>query len=341
MNPGFVLVTGAGGFVGRQLCPQLVRAGWRVRATWVHAQPPTAMVGENIEWHRISALGPSTDWAPVLADGITAVVHLAALAHRVGPREQVPDSAYDIANHLGTARLIEQVSKVPSVRRLVFVSSIGAVTSLAEEQLDENSACRPDTAYGRSKLAAEHAVQHGLAGSKVEWCILRPPLLYGPGNPGNMARLLRLLKLRLPLPFASIHNRRSFLYVGNFVNALVTSLTHPMAANRVFCVSDDADLSTPELMLRLSHLSGRPARLWPFPVAGLRLLGILGDILARATGRPLAFDSGTINKFCGSLSVNGDIFRSACDWRPPFSVDEGLRATVALPDASARRMLSS
>lgn len=328
MSPGFVLVTGATGFVGRQLCPVLVRAGWRVRAVWVHSAPPSGMRDAGIEWCRAEPMGPDTNWASLLDGGITAVVHLAAVAHRIATKDQVSDSVYDEVNHLGTVRLISQVAAIPTIQRFLFISSIGAVASLSELRLDESSPCRPDTPYGKSKLAAERAVSRLLASSSVEWCILRPPLIYGRGNPGNMERLLRLIALPVPLPFGSIRNRRTFLHVGNLVDAIRIGLIHPKAANRLFCVADAEELSTPDLMRGLGQAAGRPVRLFRFPVGVLQFLGWMGSMFTRITGKSLGFGSPTIEKFCGSLSIDSSSFRSECGWCPPVSLQEGLRSTV-------------
>lgn len=261
--------------------------------------------------------------------GVTAVIHLAAVAHRIGSRRNLDDAIYDQVNHLGTARLAAAVRASGSIRRMVFVSSIGAVASLAEEPLSELSPCRPDTPYGRSKLAAEHAITAAFAGSPVEWTILRPPLIYGAGNPGNMERLLRLIKLPVPLPLGSLRNRRTFLYVGNLVDAIVLGLTHPAAANRLFCLGDNEELSTPDLMRRLGRAANCSVRLFPFPLRGLRLVGWAGTTVSRIVGRSPGFDLATIEKLCGSLRVDSSLFRRECKWQPPFSLEDGLRATVA------------
>lgn len=325
MNGGLVLVTGANGFVGRRLCPALSRAGWRVRGTWVHNKPETS--DERIDWQRVDPLGPDVNWREVLL-GVTHVVHLAAVAHRVGARNALPDDAYEKANHLGTSCLARAALNEPAMQRFVFVSSIGAVGSLAESALSEDSLCCPDTAYGRSKLAAENATAEIFGNSTVEWCVLRPPLLYGPGNPGNMERLLKLIRLPLPLPLASVRNRRSFLYVDNFVNAIMLALAHPRAANRLFCLSDGEDLSTPELLRRLGRAANRPVRLFPCPRSLLSGLGTCGGLVNRVTGCSIGIDPSSVEKLCGSLLIDSSRFRRECGWLPPIAMDEGLQATI-------------
>lgn len=327
MTNKLALVTGATGFVGRHLCPALDLAGYSLRALHVEPDPPRDWpVG--IEWVKIDGIGPRTEWADALDGGVTHIVHLAAIAHRTAPNEQVSDDTYDEVNHQGTAQLVRAVAKTTSVKRLFFMSSIGAVTNGAEAPVCEDTFCRPDTAYGCSKLAAEKAVEITLAPTPIDWCIFRAPLLYGPGNPGNMDRLLRLLKLPLPLPFASVRNRRSFLFVGNLVSAILVALEHPAAARRVFCVSDGEELSTPKLLRYLAEASGKRVWLFPLPFWGLRLLGGLGSGVTRLTGKSLGFDLPAVEKLSASLSVDSTRFRQACGWSPPFSVEQGLEALM-------------
>ncbi len=329
MSDRFVLVTGATGFVGKQLCPMLVRNGYRVRATSTRAVTPAPYGQPEIEWLRVGPIGPLTNWENAVAGGITHVVHLAAVAHRVGSREEVDAGAYDEVNHQGTVGLARAVARTPSIERFVFMSSIGAVTSLSDVPVDAKTPCRPDTAYGTSKLAAEMALQRVFADTPKEWCILRPSLLYGPGNPGNMARLLSLIGLRIPLPLGSVRNERTVMYVGNLIDAVRVALVHPAAARNVFCLGDVPNLSTPELMRGLGAASGEPVHLFPFPVPALKLMGKAGSLVKNVTGQSVGFDAQAVEKLCGSLPVDSSQFRTSCDWAPPFSLQEGLRATVA------------
>lgn len=327
MQRKLALITGASGFVGRHLCPALEQAGFALRAVHIEPTPPAGWP-VKMEWIKIDNIGPGSDWKAVLAGGVTHVVHLAAIAHRIKPKEQVDKAIYDEINHLGTAQLARAAAQTPSVRRFFLMSSIGAVTSLADENVNENTPCHPDTAYGESKLSAERAIQQILRESPIDWCIFRPPLLYGPGNPGNMERLLALIKMPLPLPFGSIRNRRTFLYVGNLVDAIRVALEHPAAARQLFCVSDGVELSTADLLRAISRASRRPVRLFPFPVSGLRVLGMLGEWMRLAAGHSFGLDRRTVEKLCGSLSVDSSFFRQTCGWKPPFSIEEGLIRTV-------------
>jgi nucleoside-diphosphate-sugar epimerase len=147
--------------------------------------------------------------------------------------------------------------------------------------------------------------------------IVRPPLVYGPRVRANFLRLMRLVDSGVPLPLASVANRRSLLFVGNLADALYTCIGHPRAAGRAFAVSDGEDVSTPELVRRIARALGRPARLFPFPARLLRLAGaIAGQIQS-------------IDRLTGDLAIDSSPIRAALGWRPPFSMERGLAETAA------------
>lgn len=321
-----VLVTGATGFVGHHLCELLMTRGYQVRGTF-RTQYSGASLPKNIDWIRIDTIGPDTEWSKAL-DSVDYVVHLAALAHQIGPKGEGRAEEFVRVNALGTQSLARAVAASPTVRRLVFVSSIGAVRSVSSSQITATSICEPDTDYGRSKLLAEQYVRDALESGDPDWCIIRPVLVYGPGNPGNMDRLLRLIQTRIPLPLDAIKNRRSFIYIGNLVNLLVECLEHPEASGQVFLANDGKDMSTPDLVRRIAQVSGQKVVLFPLPIAGLRLLGRFGDWVQHFTGRSMGLDTYSVDRLIGSLWVDSSPLGDLLDWNPPFSVDSGLRYTL-------------
>lgn len=308
-----VLVTGATGFIGRHLCVELLNGGYCVRAAYRGEIPPDR--DSRIEWSQIGEVGENTDWKAAL-DDIDYVVHLAGLAHRVGVSDEILGAQFHEVNALGTRRLAECVAKNTSVRRLLFVSSIAA--------LPAPHLGRPENEYGVSKRLAERYVEQLLSGPGSDWCILRPCLVYGSGNPGNMERLLRLINTGLPLPFGAIHNRRSFIFVGNLTSGIRHCLSHPAARKRAFNISDTEPVSTPNLLRLLGKHSHRKVRLVPAPLPFLRMLGCVGDTVKRGFGISTGFDSYSIAKLCNSLTVDCSEIRDT-GWNPPYSVEEGIR----------------
>lgn len=319
-----VLITGASGFIGQAACLHFLSLGWRVRGIFHTAIPNNGCLNK-VEWRTVGHVGSDTDWSQVLPE-ITHVVHLAALAHRVTGAFDARE--YDDVNHLGTARLARAISRSASARRLVFVSSIGAVTNASLAVIDESTACSPDSSYGLSKLAAEHAVAKILPEGGADWCVLRPTLVYGLGNPGNMARLLRLIKLSIPLPLGGIRNHRSFLYVNNLISAIEVALAHPAASRRTFCVSDGSVLSTPELLREMAAAADRRILLYSVPDHVLRTFGRFGDFVSWSSRRSCIFDSVAIEKLCSSLSVDSSLIQTLLGWAPPYTTKAGLSLTL-------------
>lgn len=299
-----VVVTGAGGFVGLPLCSLLVRSGADVRAAVRRESAALAELTTDATTRGrlrqvvVGDLTTATDWSAAL-DGAEAVVHLAARVHvAAGPADR--DRFREI-NIDATLRLAEAAARA-RVRRLVFVSSAKAGDDASDP-------------YGWSKAEAERLL--GDASRRLECVIVRPPLVYGPRVKANFLRLMRLVDSGVPLPLASVANHRSLVFVGNLADALRTCIGHPSAAGRTFAVSDSEDVSTPELVRRIARALGRPARLFPFPVALLRLAG------------GLAGQRQAIDRLTGDLTIDSSSIRAALGWRAPFSMELGLAETAA------------
>ncbi|MDN5849334.1 MAG: NAD-dependent epimerase/dehydratase family protein [Nitrococcus sp.] len=299
--------------MGASLVLRLRDAGFRVVA--IHrgrVHPPDVPA---VEWRAVTSIGPCTEWLEALA-GVDVVVHLAALAHQLGRKGQGRWPEFHAVNVQGTRQLAKACNESSSVQRLIFVSSVGAIRSQSDVPLSETTLCEPQDDYGRSKYLAESEVREALGKLKTDWCIIRPPLVYGPANPGNMARLMSLVARGVPLPLASVDNRRSFVALDNLVDLIVCCVGHPAAAGGTFLVSDGEDLSTPELVRRLAAAMGRRARLIPTP-----------ERLLLGAGRLAGFGT-EVARLCGSLQVDMTATQERLSWTPPVRVDDALRDTA-------------
>jgi len=318
-----ILVTGATGFIASHLLP-LLQQNHKITAA-VRTQAPE-IENQGISTIIIGEINPHTKWRKALK-GIDTVIHLAARAHIIQEKTANPETEFQLINHLGTANLVNQAITA-GVKHFIFISSIGAMATLSEVILTEKTPCQPDTAYGRSKLGAEQSLMRLTQDTDMNWTILRPTLVYGPGNPGNMERLLKLVKLGLPLPFGAIHNRRSFLFVGNLISAIATVINHPQSHQQTFIVSDSEDISTPELIQRLAKLMNKPTKLVPLPPALLKVLGSLADTVESVSKKQLPINSGTIDRLLGSLFVDSSHIQTTLNWHPPYTLDQGLQKTI-------------
>jgi len=256
------------------------------------------------------------DWTPALA-GCSVVVHLAARVHMMREQAADPEAVYQAMNVDATMRLAEQAAK-QGVRRFVFVSSVKVNGERSQDRpFRADDVPAPEDPYGRSKLAAEQALQDFSARSGMELVIVRPPLVYGPGVRANFLRLMQLVKSGAPLPLGSIRNRRSMVALGNLVDFLMLCARHPAAAGATWMVSDNHDLSLPELVTQIAAAMGRQPRLLPVP-PGLLAAG------ATALGRRAA-----AGRLLDSLQVDISPALERLGWTPPLDVGAGIRLAVA------------
>jgi UDP-N-acetyl-alpha-D-quinovosamine dehydrogenase len=268
----------------------------------------------GIEDCAVGEIDESTDWSVALS-GITCVVHLAGRTHRVREHAMEALNEYRRINVEGTRRLAEHAAAA-GVRRLVFLSSIKVNGESSDRPFTEDDAPRPEDAYGISKWEAEQALARVAGKTRLDVTILRPPLVYGPGVAGNFLRLLDLVAHGVPLPFASIENRRSLLYVGSLVAAILKAITAPQAAGRTYLVSDGEDTSTPDLVRKLARELGVGTRLFSCPP-------LLLEKVAALVGRHR-----DLERLTGSLQADVSRICRELAWRPPYTLVQGLAQTA-------------
>ncbi len=299
---GQILVTGADGFVGRNLCRYLTRGGYSLRAA---VREPEAAPIDGVDYVVMGTIDDQTDWGPAL-DSVDAVVHAAGTTEDFAQASGRRMVAHNQINVAGTASLA-QAAMEQGVRRLLFLSSVGVRAAEREEH---------PTAFQQSKWEAEQVLRRTVGESPLQLTILRLPPLYGPDKRGILWSMGQAIAQDRPLPFADVQNQMSLLFIGNLVSAIESCLIHPNAAGRVFAVSDGEVVSTPEIAERLGDAMGREVDIWSFPVG---LLGLAGKLAGhgnavRALTEDIVFDDQEIAK---TLS-----------WEAPIEVDTALRATV-------------
>ena len=310
-----VVVTGAGGFVGRALIAHFRETGRAFRAV-VRASDSGTPLPPGVIAVRDLATATEAELDAIVA-GATAVVHLAARVHVMVDSATDPIGAFRATNVLATSRLVQAAIRA-NVGRFVFASTIkvNGESTPPGRPFHPDDPPAPSDLYARSKLDAERELLRLTAGTTLEPVILRLPLVYGPGVAGNFLALEDEIARGHSLPLGAIRNRRSVLGVGNLVEAIDAALNAPIAPRGVHFLTDEESVSVPELTRAIAASLGVEARLRWIPVPLLRVVGFLSGRRA------------TIERLTGSLEADSSTFAAATGWRPRHSLAHGLVATA-------------
>lgn len=314
-----LLITGSTGFIGQRVSELAHKRGWNYllqkrtsSATPTNSNPTeTAHVPDCF----LCTIDQSTDWEPAL-EGIDCIIHCAAHVHRISDKHDTL-LTYRQVNTLGTLRLAEQAAR-RGVKRFVFLSSIkvNGEYSQENEPFGIEIHKKPTDGYGRSKYDAELGLKEIAQTSGLEIVIIRPPLVYGPGVKANFLMLMKLVEKGFPLPLAAIENKRSLLFLDNLVDLIFTCCKHPDAPGNIFLASDNHDVSTPDLLSILAQQMHMPLRIFSVPASFLK------------TSAWLLGRSKQMQRLCSSLQVDISKTLETLNWQPPYTFEEGIRATV-------------
>jgi len=303
-----ILVTGSSGFVGKRLCYELVKRDYKIKGV----SRKENVLDRGFTNIQVQSIDGTTDWTKVLKN-VETVIHLAARVHVIKDISLNPYREFHKVNVEGTLNLANQ-AKTSGVKRFIYISSIKANgENTKDKPFVEKFTSVTQDPYGLSKRTAEESLVQ-IAG--LEHVIIRPPLIYGPGVKANFRKLIDLVERGRWLPLGGVNNKRSFLGVSNFIDLIIKCIDSPNAANKTFLVSDQDDISTPELISRIAESMDQKAKLFYVPPFLLKLAGIL-------MGK-----SSQVNRLCDSLQVNTSSVTKSLNWKAPFTMQEELREVI-------------
>lgn len=309
-----VFITGATGFVGDAVLRRLIGEGdfvrVSVRGNCIPKFPSNVQVISGCD------LGRNFDWGPALS-GCDTVIHCAARVHVMKETAENPLCEFRRVNVDGTLNLARHAAS-SGIKRFIFLSSIKVNGEYTPVNSPYTAAADPEPKdpYGVSKREAEDGLNLIAFETGMEVVTIRPPLVYGPGVKANFHRLIKCVLNGIPLPLGAIHNKRSLVSLSNLVDLIVTCVDHPEAANKMFLVSDDEDLSTTDLLYRIGLALGKKTKLIPVPMWMFQ------------TGSFLIGRADIGQRLCCSLQVDISKTKEILGWTPPYSVDESLIHTV-------------
>jgi nucleoside-diphosphate-sugar epimerase len=297
-----IAVTGASGFVGKNLVPYLKGRELNVLELSRKNDPQYESIGCDF----------------LNRNSVFAVVHLAGKAHDL--RRSGNDQDYFEANTELTKRIFAAFLK-SDASVFIYLSSVKAAADHIQEVLTESSPAQPLTAYGKSKLAAEDFLMENIvAGKKVY--ILRPCMIHGPGNKGNLNLLYRVARAGLPYPFAAFDNRRSFLSIENLCFVIKELIEKCNTPSGVYHVCDDDSLSTNRVFQLIAETIGIKPKLWRINKSIVRLVAHLGDVFR------FPVNSERLQKLTENYVVSNEKLLSALNTSLPVAAESGLKITI-------------
>ncbi|HVP22781.1 MAG TPA: NAD-dependent epimerase/dehydratase family protein [Conexivisphaerales archaeon] len=319
-----VLVTGAAGFLGAYVVTELTNRGHRVTGM-LHER----RVSPDLEKTMETRVADLTDRASLVeaTKGTDAVVHLAAYYTFFGRKE-----LYEKVTVGGTRSLIEACLE-NGVRRLIYCSSTEAMGPVESPPADEGTPLKPSYEYGRSKVKAERVVRESSA-QGMEWTIIRPSGLYGPGNVDDVAYwfIVSIAKNSLATKFlvGAGRNLVQFVHAKDAARAFGLALDNPKASvGQTYLVSDDHAVSYRELYSIVTELFGRKPPGVSVPKAMAKAMIAPVEAFNAITGRSsFMWHRSTVDAVTSDRSFSSAKAARELGYAPTFGLEEGLKETV-------------
>ena len=312
LKPESLLVTGGTGFVGSFLIPELLRQLYSVKLLLRRSSPQVNSKCKKIRINNFNAINLEK-----VLKSIDVVIHLAARVHVMKDNTKDALAEYREVNVNLTMKLARQAA-LSGVRRFIFISSIkvnGEFTENSSKFLPDEKPS-PKDAYGISKMEAELALMKLAKETDMEVVIIRPPLIYGPGVKANFLTMMKWLQKNVPLPLGNIKNKRSLVFVHNLVDLISKVISHPNAADQIFLVSDDHDVSTTDLINVVSRSLGKKIKLFSLPIFVLKVIFFISG------KKELS------QRLLTSLSLEITKTKKLLDWSPPHRFEDAIKVTA-------------
>jgi len=318
------VVTGATGAVGPRVVEAVREAGFRIRTISLDCPLPRCFPCD-VEVR----LGDITDPETIRAamEGADAVIHLAALLHILNPAPEMRVE-FERINVGGTARVVEAAVGA-GVRRVILFSTINVYGDSGGGILTEETPPAPKTFYAETKLAAEQIVLGAASptGNRLG-TVLRMGAIYGGRVKGNYRWLAELLAQRRFIPIGDGRNRRTLIHDRDVGQAAALALQHPMAAGRVYNVTDGEFHTMTAIITAICGALGRRAPRFALPAGPIRAAVGLLEGVADTLRLPPPIRRASLEKYMEDIAVDGRRIQTELGFRPKFDLRAGWRDTI-------------
>ncbi len=277
LNYDQVLVTGSSGFVGSCLCRELLKYGYKVRALC----RPSSNLGKLSDLKNIEiVIGDVTDPQSLLKAfiGVKAVFHIAALYREA----RFPDSEYWRVNFEGTRNVLEAAQK-SGVQKIIHCSTIGVHSHIAFPPANEQEPYAPTDIYQESKTEAEKLVLEWFREKKIGGSVIRPAMIWGPGDTRFRKLFDGIKNRRFPL-IGSGETLCHWILVDDLVRAFRLALESSHSDGQVYIIAGRKPVTLRYTMETIAKFYA--VKLWPLsiPVLPVQLLGSLCEMICKPFG---------------------------------------------------------
>ncbi len=307
------LVTGANGFIGRNLCAFLQKQGRTVRA----------LLRKDIEgpWDQVVVADLAKDELPLeYFKNVESIFHLAGKAHAVNEINSSQDS-YNPVNVGGTKKLLEMAAK-SNVKNFIFCSSIKAMGEGNIIPQTETDPAFPVTFYGKSKLDAERLVVKALGIPHTS--AFRPAMVYGPNNPGNLDRMIKAISKGLFPPWPKMNNKRSMIHVEDVIAAALLCEGNEKANRQVYNVTDGEYYSTSDIVRWIRAELGLSEQKISTPLLILKLAAVFGDVLSFVVRKKMPLTTDNLEKLISSSAFSSNKIQNELGFKAKWNLQLAL-----------------
>lgn len=317
-----ILVTGASGFLGRHFVEHARAAGHEIVA--LQRKPENGNTGPNHHDDVVVRCADILDRAAIDASivDIDCVCHLAAAFTEA----HATDDYFHRVNVEGTANVMA-AAQAAGVKRFVFCSTTGIYGKRISGVIDETHLPQPFNSYERSKVAAEEEVRRGAAAYGMEYVILRPSPIYGPGDK-RLDKLYRnAARGRFPL-FGRGDGRRHMVYVQDLAEAFLRACTLPAAANHEMIIAGPEAVPLREILQTLAELSNRRSSGPRLPLKAFVLLAGVTEDVCRLLKVKAPLHRRRMDFYLSDTEYDCGRAWTVLAWRPQTSLRQGLGMTL-------------